>query len=124
MRFWQPTSACMTCMSGSWGNIASLTHWEIALRTGLLTGSLALLLTFTPAVRLYSHRYGNAVLVGMLTALGDVYSHSSTYGHAVIEHCLTGLISGLLTLGASFLLEDSGRRPRAFAAACATWLRR
>ena len=37
-RFWQPTSACMTCMPGSWGNIMSLVHWTIAFRTGLLTG--------------------------------------------------------------------------------------
>jgi hypothetical protein len=73
-RFWQPTSACMTCMPGSWSNVMSLAHWTIAFKTGLLTGLLAVLLTFTPAMKLYGNRYGNALLVGLLTALGDAYS--------------------------------------------------
>jgi hypothetical protein len=30
-RFWQPTSACMTCMPGSWGNLMSVAHWTVAL---------------------------------------------------------------------------------------------
>ena len=111
-RFWQPTSACMTCMPGSWGNIMSLAHWAIALRTGLLTGVLAVLLTFTPAARLYANRYGNAVIVGCLTALGDALSHTSHYRNHVLEHLLTGVMSGLFSLAASFLLEDRARRIR------------
>ncbi|WP_109483588.1 hypothetical protein [Paraburkholderia sp. C35] len=116
-RFWQPTSACMTCMPGSWGNIVSVAHWTIALQTGLLTGLLAVLLTFTPARRLYSHRYGNALIVGILTALGDAYSHASHYRIPYVEHIVTGVVSGLLTLIASFLFEDHARRIRA------TWAR-
>jgi hypothetical protein len=112
-RFWQPTSACMTCMPGSWGNIMSLAHWTIALHTGLFTGILAVLLTFTPAARLYAHRYGNALVVGFLTTLGDAYSHVSHYGIPFAEHVVTGVISGLLTLAASYLFEDRARRVRA-----------
>lgn len=112
-RFWQPTSACMTCMPGSWGNVMSLVHWSIAFRTGLFTGLLAVLLTFTPAVKLYRHRYGNALLVGVLTALGDAYSHVSQYRVPYIEHVMTGVMSGLLALAASYLLEDRARRVRA-----------
>lgn len=112
-RFWQPTSACMTCMPGSWGNLMSLAHWTIALQTGLLTGLLAILLTFTPAVRLYSHRYGNALIVGALTATGDAYSHASHYHVPYLEHLLTGAISAILTLIASYLFEDRARRVRA-----------
>jgi hypothetical protein len=111
-RFWQPTSACMTCMPGSWGNIMSLAHWTIALHTGLLTGILAVLLTFTPAAKLYAHRYGNAFVVGFLTTLGDVYSHASHYGIPFVEHVATGVVSGLLTLAASYLFEDRARRLR------------
>jgi hypothetical protein len=111
-RFWQPTSACMTCMPGSWGNIMSLAHWTIAFRTGLLTGILAVLLTFTPAARLYKNRYGNAVLIGCLTAMGDAYSHTSHYRIHVLEHIVTGVVSGLFALAASFLLEDRARRVR------------
>lgn len=53
----------MTCMPGSWGNVMSLAHWTIAFHTGLLTGLLAVLLTVTPAAKLYAHRYGNALVV-------------------------------------------------------------
>ena len=112
-RFWQPTSACMTCMPGSWGNIMSAAHWAIALQTGLLTGLLAVLLTFTPAARLYSHRYGNALVVGCLTAIGDAWSHKSHYRIPILEHLLTGVISGLFALAAWYLLEDRARRIRA-----------
>jgi hypothetical protein len=112
-RFWQPTSACMTCMPGSWGNILSLVHWSIALRTGLFTGILAVLLTFTPAAKLYTHRYGNALLVGCLTTIGDIYSHTSHYRIPWVEHVMTGIMSGLFALAASYLLEDRARRIRA-----------
>ena len=116
-RFWQPTSACMTCMPGSWGNLMSLAHWAIAFRTGLLTGVLAVLLTFTPAAKLYANRYGNALVVGCLTALGDAWSHTSHYRIPVLEHLLTGLMSGLFALAASWLLENRARRIRT------AWLR-
>jgi hypothetical protein len=111
-RFWQPTSACMTCMPGSWGNILSLVHWTIAFKTGLLTGLLAILLTFTPAKKLFANRYGNALTVGLLTMLGDAYAHTSHYRIPYVEHVLTGVVSGLLALAASFLLEDRARRIR------------
>lgn len=112
-RFWQPTSACMTCIPGSWANIMSLSHWTIALQTGLLTGLLAVLLTFTPAAGFYRRRYGNALIVGLLTTIGDFYSHESHYRIPYVEHIVTGAISGLLTLAASYLFEDRARRLRA-----------
>jgi hypothetical protein len=112
-RFWQPTSACMTCMPGSLGNVWSLLHWTTALQTGLATGVLAVLLSFTPAARLYGHRYGNALVVGSLTALGDAYSHANHYGIPFAEAVLTGVVSGLLTLAGSYLFEDRFRRLRA-----------
>jgi hypothetical protein len=112
-RFWQPASACMTCMPGSWGNILSIVHWTIALRTGLLTGILAVVLTFTPAAKLYAHRWGNALIVGFLTMLGDSLSHPNHYAISFAEPVLTGVTSGLLALVASYLFEDRARRVRA-----------
>lgn len=50
-RFWQPTSACIACMPGSFAAVANVAHWEIALRTGLATGLLVILLSFTPLTR-------------------------------------------------------------------------
>lgn len=112
-RFWQPTSACMTCMPGSLGNVWSLTHWATAMQTGLATGVLALLLSFTPAGRLFRNRYGNALLVGCLTAIGDAFSHRNHYAIAYAEAIVTGLVSGVLTLAGSFAFENRAQRLRA-----------
>jgi hypothetical protein len=112
-RFWQPTSACMMCMPGSLANVWSAVHWTIALRTGLLTGVLALLLSFTPVARLYPNRYGNALVVGTITAFGDAYSHPNHYGFLHAEALLTGAVSAALAVVASYLLEDRARRVRA-----------
>jgi peptidoglycan/LPS O-acetylase OafA/YrhL len=111
-RFWQPTSACMMCMPGSVGNLWSAVHWETALRTGLFTGMLALVLSFTPLARLYRNRYGNALVVGGLTALADAYSHPDHYGPFHVEALLTGAISATLAFAGSYLLEDRARRVR------------
>ena len=112
-RFWQPTSACMTCMPGSLGNVFSLGHWTIALQTGLVTGILALILSFTPALQAYRNRFGNALIVGTLTALADAYSHQNHYGLAHGEAVVTGITSGTLALAGSYLFEDRARRIRA-----------
>lgn len=111
-RFWQPTSACMTCMPGSLGNIMSAVHWATALQTGLATGVLAVLISFTPAGRLYRHRYGNALIVASLTAVGDAYTHANHYAIAFAEAAATGALSGLLALAGSYLFEDRARRLR------------
>ncbi|HSC63715.1 MAG TPA: hypothetical protein VLD35_08790 [Caldimonas sp.] len=111
-RFWQPTSACMMCMPGSLGNVFSGVHWMTALKTGLLTGVVALLLSLTPVARLYPNRYGNALVVGGVTALGDAYSHANHYGFFHAEALLTGAVSAAIALVASYLLEDRGRRVR------------
>jgi hypothetical protein len=112
-RFWQPTSACMTCMPGGLDKLWSAGHWALALQTGLVTGLLAVLLTFTPAARLYGSRLGNAAVVAVLTALGDAWSHPSHYGLRHGEAIATGAIAGLLAYAASFVLEDRARRVRA-----------
>ncbi len=112
-RFWQPTTACLTCMPGSVANVVSPAHWEIALRTGAITGALVLLLSLTRFVAVLRNRYGDSVTVGCLTALGDAYAHENDYGTLHAEALLTGLVSGLFALAASFLLEDRARRPRA-----------
>ena len=111
-RFWQPTSACIACMPGSIANVSSLVHWEIALRTGLATGVLVLVLSFTPFVKLFRNRYGNALAVGVLTALGDAYSHANHYAIAYAEPIVTAVISGLLALIFGYLMEDRARRLR------------
>lgn len=102
----------MTCMPGSLGNVWSLPHWSIALHTGLLTGILVLALSFTPAMRLYGNRFGNALIVGGLTAIGDAYSHQTHYGIAWGEALVTGAVSFTLALAGGWLFEDRARRIR------------
>lgn len=112
-RFWQPTSACLTCMPGSVTNLWSPAHWATALQTGLATGILILVLSFTPAGRLFRNRFANAFVVGVLTAVADAYSHANHYGIPYAEAIVTGVISGILALAGSYLLEDRARRVRA-----------
>jgi len=121
-RFWQPTSACMTCMPGSLTRILDGGHWSIALQTGLATGALAILLTFTPAASLYANRYGNAAVVVSLTFLGDVHAHSRHDGVRLGESALTAVVSGVLALVASYVLEDRARRVRSAWAAVTSHL--
>jgi hypothetical protein len=66
-----------------------------ALQTGLVTGVVALLLSFTPVARLYPNRYGNALVVGVVTALGDAWAHPNHYGFFHAEAFLTGAVSAL-----------------------------
>jgi len=120
-RLWQPTCACMFCMTApTFANLLSAAHWRIALQTGVGTGILALLLTLTPAGRLFPSRYGNALLMGGLTAIADAWSHPGRLRFEYGEALLTGLVSGLLVLAGSFVLEDGARRLRQVWA----WVRR
>lgn len=112
-RLWQPTSACMACMPGGWPKLWSAAHWTNALQTGLITGVLAVLLSFTPLGRLYRHRWGNAGMVGGMTTLGDFLSHPSHFWGSWGEALLTGAVSALLALAGSYLLEERARRLRA-----------
>jgi len=50
--------------------------------------------------------------VGGLTALADAWSHPGRFGFEYGEALLTGLVSGVLALAGSFVLEDRARRVR------------
>ena len=99
-------------MPGSLSNFWSAVHWTTALQTGLATGLVALLLSFTPVGKLFLNRYSNAGVVGGITTLGDAYSHPNHYGFFHVEALLTGAVSALLALAASYLFEDRARRLR------------
>ena len=99
-------------MPGSLLNLGSLPHWTTALQTGLATGLLVLVLSFTPAKAVFRNRFGNAGAVALLTAGGDAWSHANHYAIAWEEPLLTGLVSGLLALAASYVFEDRARRVR------------
>lgn len=110
-RLWQPTCACMTLMSApGFGLLLSGPHWLVALRTGLGTGLLAIALTFTPARRAFRHPLGNALVVGVLTAIADAWSHPGRFGHSWLEPLLTGLVAATLALVGWFAIPAIARR--------------
>jgi len=79
---------------------------------GVVTGVIVLVLTFTPLRRAFKNRFANASIVGVLTAFADVFSHPDHYGQGYTEAVVTGVVSGLLALAGSYLLEDRARRIR------------
>ena len=113
-RITQPTCACMLAMTApSFAALLSLAHWKIALQTGVGTGILAVLMSFTPLARVLANRYGNALLMGVLTAIADAWSHPGRFVDAPYgEALLTGVVSGLIVLAMSFVIEDKARRVR------------
>lgn len=112
-RLTQPTCACMLAMTApTFANLVSLAHWKIALQTGIGTGLLAVLLSFTPVGKLFARRYPNAALMGILTAVADLWSHPGRFHFAYGEALLTGLVSGLIVLAISYLVDDRFRLVR------------
>ena len=111
-RLWQPTCACMTCMPGSLAAIGSLAHWITAVQTGVMTGLLALFLTFTPASRLYRSRWGNAAVVAALTMIGDLWSHAHRDGVRADEVLRTGVVAGAANGRSRRAASVSRPRPR------------
>ena len=113
-RITQPTCACMIAMSApTFAALTSIVHWKIALQTGVGTGILAVLLSFTPLAKVLANRYGNAVVMGVLTAIADAWSHPGRFVDApYAEAIVTGVVSGLITLAISFVVEDRARRVR------------
>lgn len=112
-RFWQPTCACMSCMPGGIDKVWSASHWNLALHTGILTALLAVALSFTPLKALYRHRYGNALMVALLTMVGDAYAHPDHYDMGFhVEAIVTGMAAFVLALLGSWLFEDRARRIR------------
>jgi hypothetical protein len=113
-RFAQPTCACMVCMTApSFVNLISLPHWKIALQTGLGTGILALLLSFTPIGRLFTKPLRQRARDGRAHRGRGLFLAPGPLRDRLREALLTGVVSGLLVLATSFLIEDRARRVRA-----------
>jgi hypothetical protein len=112
-RLTQPTCACMLAMTApTFASVLSLAHWKIALQTGIGTGLLAVLLSFTPVGKLFARRYPNAILMGVLTTAADLWSHPGRFQFAYGEALLTGLVSGVIVLATSYLIDDNFRLVR------------
>ena len=87
------------------GNILGLTpkHILIALKTGILTGFLAMFLSFIPLLKKH---YDNKIILSFVifacTTLADVLNHPTHFGGATTEALATGLGAVLIFLGVKY----------------------
>lgn len=87
------------------GNILGLTpkHILIALKTGILTGFLAMVLSFIPLLKKY---YDNKIILAFVifacTTSADLLTHSTHFGGATTEALATGLGAVLIFLGVKY----------------------
>jgi len=87
------------------GNVLGLTpkHILIALKTGILTGAFALLLSFVPYLKqFYNNKVILAFVIFACTTLADVLNHPSHFGGATTEALATGLGAVLIFLGVKY----------------------
>jgi hypothetical protein len=84
------------------GKVLALTpkHILIALKTGVVTGAFATLLTFIPFLRKY---YNNEIVLSFIifacTSCADILTHPTHFGWATAEALATGLGAVMIYLG-------------------------
>jgi hypothetical protein len=92
---------------------ATLSHFMIATKTGLLAMSPALGLTFTRHARHFSHKWAAALFFGVCTFIADGAIHASHYPGEYSEAAFTGLGAFALSLaGREHADRKANRRPR------------
>jgi hypothetical protein len=101
----QATAACITTMTK--GNLASVTlsHWQIALTTGLIAGLIGVAISFTRLFRGYKHTNSNAIITFISTLVADFISHPSKPGSPLWGHgeaLVTAVGAALISLMVSF----------------------
>jgi hypothetical protein len=91
------------------GNVTSITlgHWLVALKTGAITGSLAVIVTVFGNEQIQDNKYVIAGLTGFLTTFADLFVHPSHFGGPTTEAIMTGVGAGLLCLAFSHLREKN-----------------
>lgn len=91
------------------GNLAeaTLAHFAIAAKTGLLAVSPALAITFSQQARhivhrLFLNRWTSSAFLGICTFAADAVAHPSYYPGAYLEAALTGLGAAAFSLVVSY----------------------
>jgi len=91
------------------GNLAeaTLAHFAVAAKTGLLAVSPALAVTFSQHARhiaqhLFLNRWTSSVFLGICTFAADAVAHPSHYPGAYAEAALTGLGAAAFSLVVSY----------------------
>ena len=90
------------------GNVLGLTpkHILIALKTGILTGFFAMVLSFLPLLKKY---YNNEIVLGFIificTFVADIINHPTHFGPEYMEALLTALGAILIYLGVNKFIK-------------------
>ena len=103
-RISEATPACLMVMVQ--GNLKGITwaHWEIALRTGVITGAVMVFLSFIEPRKWLHNRYTTGALTGAATAGSDFLAHPAAIS---VEAILTGVVAAVLCIAYSFIVKDS-----------------
>jgi len=102
-RMSEATPACLFVMAQ--GNLKVITwaHWELALRTGFITGIVMVGLSLLETKKWLHNRYSTGALTGLATTGSDFLAHPAAFsGEAVI----TGLAAAILCVVYSFIVKD------------------
>ena len=100
-RILEATSSCLMMMTQ--GKILAITigHWLTALKTGFLTGIMAVAVAVFGNQKMQDNKFVVAGITGFLTAIADLVVHPSHFGGANTEAIVTGIGAGLLCLALS-----------------------
>lgn len=104
----ESTTACLVAMVQ--GNLLaiSLTHWVIASRTGLIAGAITTAATLVLPTR---RRWLVSAVLGIATAVVDLYVHPGHFGPVAAEAIVTGTGATVLSQLVGTLVDRA--RPRA-----------
>ena len=105
-RISEATPSCLFVMAQGNLKVITLAHWEIALRTGAITGSVMVLLSFVEPRRWLHNRYTTGALTGAATAGSDFVAHPSAISGEAI---LTGVVAAILCVVYSFVMKEPAK---------------
>ena len=102
-RLSEATPACLFAMAQGNLKVITLAHWEVALRTGSITGLVMVGLSFVEPKKWLHNRYSTGALTGLTTIASDYLVHPAAFsGEAVV----TGLAAAALCVLYSFIAKD------------------
>lgn len=102
-RISEATPSCLFVMAQGNLKVITLAHWEIALRTGAITGAVMVFLSFIEPRKWIHNRYTTGALTGAATAASDFLAHpGSISGEAI----LTGVVAAALCVLYSFVVKN------------------
>ena len=90
--------ACLMTMVQGDITVITPAHWIVALKTGIIAGVGAVLVSFIQNEELRENSYLNAGVVGFMTAVADFIVHPSHFGGQHTEALVTGIAAVLLCI--------------------------